>query len=233
MPESRHRRRPERRSTQLPSSRPSRPQNHTRLLIISILATVVIALGGGLVITLVPADRLLNPFGERPGLVEGVGAPVDLMGSRSHFLTSRAIHDVEPGGYNSSPPTSGRHWSHWEKCGFYRGGMTPGTRMIPDESIVHNMEHGHIVLSYNLGDPAQVDRLERIYDALPEAERWMVARWYDGIPEGGIALTAWGVIDRWNVKDNPQGLDRDRIARFLETYRGVLGPEFPNGSPCS
>ena len=43
--------------------------------------------------------------------------------------------------YNSDPPTSGPHASPVES-GFYD---TP----IPDENIIHNLEHGFVVMSYD------------------------------------------------------------------------------------
>src|SRR3990167_11355106 len=44
--------------------------------------------------------------------------------------------------YNSTPPTSGPHYEQWEKPGVY-------DRMLPDGRLIHSLEHGYIVISYN------------------------------------------------------------------------------------
>ena len=44
--------------------------------------------------------------------------------------------------YNSNPPTSGPHYGQWEKPGVYDG-------VLPDGRLIHSLEHGYIVISYN------------------------------------------------------------------------------------
>ena len=44
--------------------------------------------------------------------------------------------------YNSNPPTSGPHYAQWEKPGIYN-------RVLQDGNLVHSLEHGYIVISYN------------------------------------------------------------------------------------
>ena len=44
--------------------------------------------------------------------------------------------------YNSNPPTSGPHYAQWEKPGAY-------DRVLPDGRLIHSLEHGYIVISYN------------------------------------------------------------------------------------
>ncbi len=181
--------------------------------------------------------------GEASEYVEGIGIEAEIALSRDHFPDNLIIGDVVPGGYLTTPPTSGRHWNGWVQCGFY-------TNPVPDERIVHNLEHGNIVVSYNLADQAQIDELEDAFNDIGLTNAWGVARPYDPgtvdadgnelFPEGTIALTTWGVIDKWNVRevddaDNHRivGVDKDRIERFFEAYSGKLGPEFPNGAPCT
>ena len=181
--------------------------------------------------------------GEASEYVEGIGIEAELSSSAAHFPDNLTIADVVPEGYLTTPPTSGRHWNGWVQCGFY-------TSPVPDERIVHNMEHGNIVVSYNLTEQAQIDELQDAFDDIGLTNAWGVARPYnpgtvdsDGnelFPEGTIALTTWGVIDKWNVREVDDadghrivGVDKDRIERFFEAYSGKLGPEFPNGAPCT
>ena len=145
---------------------------------------------------------------------------VEAMPSRSHFPSQLRISDVLPGGYSTVPPTSGQHWGAWSDCGFYN-------HPLPDELLVHNLEHGNIIVSYNLPDAADVDRLRAAVAAIPLAAEFAIVRRYLNIPEGMVALTTWGVLDRM------MGVDADRIARFFADYPGNTGPEFPNGLPCT
>src|SRR3989339_1150665 len=44
--------------------------------------------------------------------------------------------------YNSNPPTSGPHYAQWEKPGIY-------DRVLEDGKLIHSLEHGYIIISYN------------------------------------------------------------------------------------
>ena len=110
------------------------------------------------------------------------------------------------------PPTSGHHWPRWAKCGFYE-------TELPDELVVHNMEHGNIVISYNLINQKDIDSLKKSFSDISLSEFWGVARFYSRIPKGQISLSTWGVTDSFTDIDTP------RIRRFFEAYHGILGPE--------
>lgn len=145
---------------------------------------------------------------------------VEAMPSRDHFPTHMKITDVIPEGYSTVPPTSGRHWGAWSDCGFYN-------HPLPDELLVHNLEHGNIIVSYNLSTDAEVAALRDAVEAIPLAREFAIVRRYEAIPEGMVALTTWGVLDRM------QGVDPARIARFFADFPGNTGPEFANGLPCT
>lgn len=52
---------------------------------------------------------------------------------------------VTPGAkvdYSSNPPTSGPHFESWEKSGIY-------DQPLADGKLVHSLEHGYIIVSYN------------------------------------------------------------------------------------
>ena len=90
------------------------------------------------------------------------------------------------------------------------------------------MEHGNIIVHYNLSDDTQVDELASAFDGIGLTNLWGVARPYMEIPEGTVALTTWGVVD-----GPMDGVIPERIERFFDAYSGKLGPEFPNGAPCT
>jgi hypothetical protein len=90
---------------------------------------------------------------------------------------------------------------------------------LPDERVVHNLEHGTIVISYNLTDNDAIEELKETFDDIGLAQLWGVARYYDKLPSGQVAVAAWQVLDTMD------GIDGDRIERFFEAYAGNLGPE--------
>ena len=144
----------------------------------------------------------------------------EVMQSRDHFPEPLKFTDVFPAGYNTVPPTSGPHWPQWSNCGFF-------THHLPDELLVHNLEHGNIIVSYNFTDAARIEALRAALSTVPLAEEFAIVRRYDAIPEGMVAIAAWGVLDRM------MGVDAERIAAFFRDYPGNTGPEFPNGLPCT
>ena len=114
--------------------------------------------------------------------------------------------------YNSTPPTSGEHWPRWADCGFY-------TENLPDERIVHNLEHGNIVVNYSFTNPAQVTELREVLEVVPEFADWGIARSYHDIPDGQVAIAAWG---RLNFME---GVRPGEIEFFFSSWAGILGPE--------
>ena len=146
--------------------------------------------------------------------------PTAVMPNRDHFPSAYRIADIIPDGYSTVPPTSGPHWGAWSKCGFYN-------HPLPDELLVHNLEHGNIIVSYNLDSAADISALRDAVTAIPLAEEFAIVRRYPAIPEGMVALSVWGALDRM------MGVDGERIARFFAAYPGNAGPEFANGLPCT
>ena len=152
----------------------------------------------------------------------GVGVQVEIQDSRRHFAVDKSITDVHPEGY-SVPPTSGRHWNGWMQCGFYRS-------PVRDERIVHNLEHGHVVVHYNLADESRVAELENTLEDLENFEQWGLARPYDAVPAETVWMTVWGVME--GPLQDGEWESGARFRRFFDAYAGVMGPEFPNGAPC-
>ncbi len=126
--------------------------------------------------------------------------------------------------YGSTPPSSGKHWTRWAACGVYEN-------ELPDEYMVHNLEHGQVVISYNLADATDVDRLESLAEDLDDFDKWGILRPYSKIDEGMVGLSAWMITDLFS------GVDERRIEDFYYAYRGNrLSPEtlaVGRGIPCS
>ena len=139
-------------------------------------------------------------------LLLGLGEEMEIMPTRDH------VPEGQEPFYITLPPTSGDHWETWADCGFYEDGL-------PDALITHNLEHGNIVVSYNLAVQKDIVYLRTIFDSFDLAAEWGVFRFYDKIPEGTVALAAWGRLETM------QSVDRERIANFFDAFSGQLGPE--------
>ena len=128
--------------------------------------------------------------------------------------------------YNTNPPTSGPHWDVMNNprvpvaCGFH-------DQQLRNERTVHNLEHGHIVVSYNVSDE---DTRNALFDAvrdLPNWRRYVVVQPYAQIPQGQIVMAAWEYLQRFDEVD-PEGMKE-----FYDGRRGH-GPEGTAGLgiPC-
>ncbi len=226
MPESRHRRLPGRRSSgrggadAALSLRPKRKKTNYLLLSAFVLIALLVigGFGAGAILPLLGSSQGLRT-GKSDQYVEGVGTQHPIMPDtypNPHVPQGQAVS------YSTTPPTSGKHWATPANCGFYTDGM-------PDERVVHNMEHSNIVISYNLTAPEEVEALRRAVDSVGLSHAWGVTRYYDKVPPGTVVLTAWGIMDTL------QGVDKDRIKKFYDTYAGKIGPEKNQqgiGIPC-
>ena len=212
MPLSRHRRRRGRRTsggrdpggTSLTVRPKKKRTNYFLLAGFIIIALLVIASFG---LTTIPfRGGASTSTGSSDKYVSGVGEQHPIMATADHIPAGRTAR------YSTTPPTSGDHWARQADCGFYTAGL-------PDEQTTHNLEHGNIVVSYNLTSQEKVAQLRKILDSIDLNPIWGVTRFYDKLEPGTVAVATWGVLDI--MKD----IDRDRIKKFFETYSGRLGPE--------
>ena len=91
--------------------------------------------------------------------------------------------------YNSTPPTNGPHWPVGDQApvpaGFYDAAQAP-------EAVIHNLEHGQIVIWYSPEAPQQVkDDIEAIVEQEPADT---VATPYAEAEEFDFYLTAWNKL---------------------------------------
>lgn len=110
--------------------------------------------------------------------------------------------------YNTNPPSSGPHWPNPAKNGIY-------DNPLPDEQIVHNLEHGYVWISYkpDAGDEV-INKLKEIV----KKDDWKVILEPREKNEQTIALAAWGRT--LNLAE----LDEQKVEDFIRTYRN-RGPE--------
>ncbi len=148
---------------------------------------------------------------------------------------ARHLSDTDPDfpEYSTVPPSSGPHLGRPWGCGFFVVGYVDpvtGGEGVPDRALVHNLEHGNIVMSYNLPNQEDVDHLQAVHFGLTDHDQWLVTRPYDEIEEGKVAMTAWGVLDTFD------GVDEERINSFYDAYSGNRFSEETStagrGIPC-
>ena len=165
----------------------------------------------GLVALAVVAVLVALVAGSRPNPNAGTAQPDD---GRAH------IPNCSLGGYSSVPPTSGCHDGSPGSWGVY-------TAPAQETQMIHNLEHGGIVIWYQPDqlDAEQIGELEDYVNTQVQSNRFKVilAPWAGQDFEHPIALTAWQYLLYQDTVD--LGVIRD----FVSIHYGDA-PE-PNGGP--
>jgi hypothetical protein len=113
--------------------------------------------------------------------------------------------------YNTSPPTSGRHFGQWDNTGVH-------TSQIRNEVQVHNLEHGHVIISYKPDIPQSfIDKLEAV--AKVDERRVIVAPYNE--MDAKLAITSWAHISTCN--ETKDGF-LDFAKKYIDFYK-AKGPE--------
>jgi hypothetical protein len=111
--------------------------------------------------------------------------------------------------YNSNPPASGWHYPSTASWGFHNSAL-------PDELMIHNLEHGGIWITYKDDrDSAVVDALVVLAREFP---RKLVIT-YRPANDSPIAVVAWDHVMKLD------GFDRTAIVDFYNRFKNK-GPEF-------
>lgn len=122
---------------------------------------------------------------------------------RDHILNGSTVS------YNSNPPTSGDHYASPAPARFY-------DQELPDEQLVHNLEHGNIWIAYKPGLSEDVIKVLKNFSSgnivvAPRSKN-----------DNDVALAAWGRLDTFNV--GVSGIDTQRVQDFISRYQN-RGPE--------
>ena len=123
-----------------------------------------------------------------------LGTKIEELG-RDHIAVGQSH---EP--YNSNPPTSGPHYAQPADWGV-------SDQPLPDETLVHNLEHGGIIISYRPDLPAdQIEEIKNFYRDLPTSafgnrKAVIVPR---SANERPLSLTAWGYLLHLDAVDKNQ-----------------------------
>jgi len=164
---------------------------------------------------LIPPSTFAAPLGAPPTPRANIAPPAsgDVCAAVEEFEDQGNDH-IRSGSphpaYNSNPPTSGWHWDTPKDWGIY---STPQVQ----EQLVHNLEHGGIVIQYNNLPAAD---LQRLLTFVRNDPRHIIVAPYPGLP--GNAKIAWTA---WTASQTCTGLDLDALTNFIDEFRDQ-GPEY-------
>lgn len=145
------------------------------------------------------------------------GEDVPVMSDTNHIQPGQPH---EP--YTSDPPTSGPHYAVPAQGGFYDEAPL-------DEQLVHNLEHGYVILWYNCqsspsgGGALTTGQCNQLKQQIREAMARGGNSTRTGTPkliavprptlDTQLALTTWGRLDKFEV------FDQNRILNFIRAFR--------------
>ena len=131
----------------------------------------------------------------------------------SRAVTVMGEDHIAPGSqlpeYNSNPPTSGPHYGQTARSGFR-------DEAIPDQHIIHNLEHGDVWIAYH---PRVADEIKEELRQFGAAKVIITPREAN---DTDIALVAWGRLDTFNIEND--ALPVERVEDFIKRYANK-GPE--------
>ena len=130
----------------------------------------------------------------------------------SEQIASKQISD--PVCYTSNPPTSGPH----------NGSPMPFKVLdnpAPKESLLHNMEHGGVVVWYNTDDQAVIKQLADIVNSELDRRRLVVMSKYTEMEPNTIAVTSWTRLDKFPVGE----FNAKRVREFISENNKRFNPE--------
>jgi hypothetical protein len=113
----------------------------------------------------------------------------------------------QPSNWNSNPPTSGDHLANPLPAGVYDNEQDM-------RALVHNMEHGYVVILYKGIPGDQVDQLRQFVDQRDGSK--LVLAPYSGLASNGVALAAWQNLETM------QRVNMDVVQAFVNDY--MVGP---------
>jgi hypothetical protein len=117
--------------------------------------------------------------------------------------------DKQPSNWNSNPPTSGDHLLTPLPRGIYQDQQD-------ERAIVHNLEHGYVVIQYKNLPQDQLETLTKMAEGL-KGQKVVLAP-YQGLAADGVALTAWQRLQTC------QQANVDVVSAFFNDYMQPNGP---------
>lgn len=142
---------------------------------------------------------------ELEAALEDVPDNLDAVQAYDDLDPTHVTGDVD---YEQSPPVGGNHHATWLECGIY-------DQPVPEENVVHDLEHGTIWITYR-GDDLTEDDIAMLAEALPD--NGILSPYPD--QDAPVVVTVWGrQLDLVAAQD-------PRLVLFIEEFGGgVTAPE--------
>jgi Protein of unknown function (DUF3105) len=109
----------------------------------------------------------------------------------------------QPDNWNSNPPTSGDHLGSPLPPGVYDNEQDM-------RALVHNLEHGYVVMLYRNIPQDQLDQLREFAEARDGSK--LVLAPYSGLEQDGVALASWQNLETM------QRVNMDVVQAFVNDY---------------
>ena len=173
--------------------------------------------GGGIAFLLVVSLFLpsLNLFGSNsPSADPGTGRGnfVEETMPPNHILVGSPRPE-----YGTNLPTSGPHYDTPAPWAVYN-------TQLQDETLVHNMEHGGVIVHHNLSNDDQITAIQTMVTEQPSFPGCFIMQPNDTIAQGVVVLTAWRWIEEFAAADTTG------MAEFIDDHVNQ-GSEF-FGADC-
>lgn len=175
-----------------------------------------------------PAPDLPGDYVNLPQAFAVDGILAHYAASDGPNTNSHVTHNVD---YSAEgyPPAGGPHWGA-TACGtdptnapafcgpvpwgIYRDSWSP-------ESLVHNMEHGGVVVWYNTSDTSVRDQIEAEATRYLRNGYFIVVAPYTNMPQDTVALTAWARREELSAA----GFSASEMDAFIEAFNCRFNPE--------
>lgn len=141
-----------------------------------------------------------------------VGEKIPIMANAGEHVDEGS----DPGPFNSSPPTSGRHYGQEYDAGFYDKNSPQAQVDYPEGYLGHNLEHGYVIFWYNcdLLDESGCERLKiQIQDVMDKFDTFKLIAFPSDSLDAPLVMVSWGQLLRFETFD--EGL----AEQFIEVNR--------------
>ena len=196
------------------------------------LGSLISVAVAGLIFGVVGVNAIFPPpTNELPGINEGGPVPIQPDEGGIHIGpgAGQLVHPIAHAPYGQVPATSGPHYFTGDVL------LPNGERVtapavwdtynfaLPDEVLVHNLEHGGIGLHYDC--PSGCDAVvEALSEFIPSHHSQFILSPYPGLveaTESRIAVTSW----RHSIHMNE--VDAERIEEFIAEYQNRAPESIP------
>ena len=195
--------------------------------------TFYIAGGSVLAIVFILSLTLSPGLGGGGGNIHtGEGGNINFGGPVAIDVDDGALHipiGQRGTGYSLNPPTSGPHWIGRDAWELPNGDVVDAPAdwgiydvPLPNEVLIHNLEHGGIGLHYNCPDGCD-DIVNALEDFVPRSRAQFIMAPYPNM-DTRIAITAW----RHHL--HLDEIDEAQISDFIDAYQDRAPESVPGNS---